>query len=158
MNKLVFGHDSEVAEWVARNIPSLAGQKFEKFSAIGVVDANDEALAGVVYHDYRPKFRTLEISMAAVSPRWASRGIIRALLSYPFLQIGVNKVWTASEHTNARAIKFLKGIGMTQEGVMRHQFGPKNHAVIHGLTRVEFDRLFLRNENGQRIIVAPARA
>lgn len=159
MNKLLFGHDSEVADWVLRHIPTLRGAPFGSCAAIGVLDDLGNPLAGVVYHDYQQQFATMQVSMAAVSPRWATRGTIRALLSYPFLQAGINKVWAASPHTNERALKFLAGIGMKKEGVLRHQFGPKVHAVINGLTRVEFDRLFLKgNSHGQKHPVSAARA
>lgn len=150
---LVHGHDSDVAAWVASHIPSLRGEAFGPCAAIGVTDDQGNPVAGVVFHDYQKNFATMQISMAATSPRWASRSTIRALLAYPFLQIGINKVWTATAHTNARALKFQKGIGMTQEGVMRHQFGPKIHAVMHGLTRTEYERRYFPKdtENGQKL-------
>lgn len=77
--------------------------------------------------------------MAATSPRWASPSVIRGLLSYCFNQLGVNKAWTATPHTNTRAIRFNKGIGFRQEATLRHHFGPNVHAVICSMIKTEWE-------------------
>lgn len=110
---------------------------FGPCTAIGVINGRNEPLAGVVYHDYQPEFSTMQVSMAAISPRWAMRGIIRELLSYPFDQVQVNKLWAALPHTNERAIRFIRGLGFTQEAVLGRHFG-KTHAVICRLYKEDY--------------------
>ena len=65
-----------------------------------------------------------------------------AILRYPFVQLAVNKCWTAIPHDNERAIRFNKGIGFKQEAVLRHQFGPKRHAAICSMMRGEYLRRY----------------
>jgi RimJ/RimL family protein N-acetyltransferase len=146
--RLVFGADKEVADWVAAQIPHLQGGSFGPCSAIGVVD-NEILVAGVVYHDYQQSCKTIQLSMMASTPRWAQRGIVRALLHYPFMQIGVQKVWTTTPHTNERAIRFNKGIGFKQEAVLARHFG-EAHAVICRMFRKDYERLFMRKDDGQK--------
>ena len=137
---LVFGEDQLVAEWVARRIPHVH-REFRDFAAIGVWDG-EKLAAGVVYNDHQAKYGTLQISMAADSPRWAQRGVIRALLHYPFEQVGVNKVWTATPHENERAIRFNLGIGFTREATLRHHFGRKKHCVVCSMLSNEYRRRY----------------
>lgn len=138
--RLIFGEDAAVAEWVASRIPHLYGE-FRDFAAIGVWD-DAQLAAGVVYNDHQPEYGTLQLSMAADTPRWAQKGVIRALLHYPFEQVGVNKVWTATPHRNERAIRFNLGIGFTREATLRHHFGRKNHIVICSMLANEYRRRY----------------
>jgi len=147
--RLLFGQDDAVAGWVAARIPHVGDLGFGACKAIGVVGASGVLAAGLVYHDYQPRARTIQLSMAADSPRWATKQVIRLLLFYPFEELGLNKVWTATPHTNTRALKFNKGVGFVQEGVLRHQFGPGEHAVICGMLRKDYLRLVERLTHGQ---------
>ena len=137
--KLVFGHDAAIADWTARHIAHV-NRDFGPCSAIGVVDGN-RPLAGVVYHDYQPEYGTMQVSIAAISPRWAQKGIIYALLSYPFDQIGIYKLWSAIPMKNERSLKFNLGIGFKQEGILAHHFG-KDHAVISRMFRKDFEKRY----------------
>ena len=99
-------------------------------------------LAGVVYHDYQPEYGTIQLSMAAVNPMWARRENLRALLSYPFNQLGVFKAWIATASDNAHGLKTFEHIGFKREATLAHHFGMKRHAVICRMLRTEYDRLF----------------
>lgn len=136
--RLLFGHDQVVARWVKDHIEHMRSD-FGPSSAIGVTDEQGQPLAGVVFHDYQPDYGTIQLSAAASSPRWASRRVIASILSYPFRQLGVHKVWTATQHTNTRAIRFNKGIGFVQEGVLRDHFGQSVHAVICRMLKQDYE-------------------
>ena len=138
---LVFGQDQSVAEWVAQRVPHMFG-RFRDFSAIGVSDGNS-LVAGVVYHDYYPAYKHIQISMAADNPKWAQRGIIRALLSYPFDQLKCERITLTVPHTSARVLKFTKGIGFVSEGVLRRAFGD-SHAVVLGMLSRDYLKLVNR--------------
>lgn len=147
--RLVLGQDKPVADWVARQLGYTEPNFFGPCKAIAVTGSNDEPLAGVVFNGYSPRFKTIEISMAAVSPRWARRGVIHALLAYPFDQLGCERVQVCIPLGNKRAQRFCKGLGFVQEGVIRKGFGT-DHAVVMGMLRKEFARMFERNKgNGQ---------
>ena len=141
--KLVLGQDDAVAAWVARKIGFDDPDFFGPCKAIAVADANDVPLAGVVFSDFREWNRSCSVSIAAESPRWATRGVIHALLSYPFDQLGCQRVTTFCRLSNARALKLCKGLGFVREGVARYGFGDE-HAVVMSMLRKEFDRMFRR--------------
>lgn len=136
--RLVFGADAEVARWVADHIPDV--DDFGPCTAIGV--ATDRLIAGTVFHDYQPKFGTIQLSMAATSPIWARREIIAGLLSYPFEQLGCFKVSTITAHDNNRALKVNEHVGFKREAILAHQFGKKRHAVVMRLLRPDYLRLY----------------
>ena len=132
---LIFGCDEAVAEWVCNRIPHA--EPFGECVGIGVAD-DAELLAGVVFDQWSEMHKTLQLSMAADSPRWAKRGIVYALLSYAFDQAGAQKLWTATPISNERALKFNLGVGFTKEAVLGHHFG-KEHAVICRMYRKDFE-------------------
>lgn len=138
--QLVFGHDAVLCAWAAQRIKNMPRGFEHTARAIGVMD--DVLQAVVIYHDYQPDHGTCQISVAAVSPRWAQRGIIRALLGVPFEQYGVQKLWSVMEQSNKRAIRFNLGIGFKQEATLRHQYGRGQHAVMTSILDREFHKIY----------------
>ena len=128
-----------VAAWAAERIDAVRGGDFGPCQVAGVV-VGGVLVAAVVFHDWQDNARTLQLSMAADSPRWASPDVLRGLFRYAFVRAGANKLWTATPHTNARAVRFNHGIGMKQEATLRHHFGPKSHAVICSMLAAEWQR------------------
>lgn len=131
-----------IQNWVAHAIPHVGPQGFGPAQAMGVVSDREELQAGVVFHDYQPEYGTMQVSVAASTPMWAKPDHIKAIMAYPFEQIGVYKLWSAIPHTNERAIKFNKHIGFKQEAVLAHHFGHKVHAVITRLYQPDYRRLY----------------
>lgn len=144
--KLVLGQDDVVAHWVARKLGFDDPGFFGPAKAILVADNDDKALAGVVFHSYRELYRSIDISIAAESPRWATRGVIHALLAYPFDQLDCQRVQVTVPLKNRRAQRFAQGIGFVKEGVLRRGFGT-DHAVVSSMLRHEFNRLFVRSRD-----------
>lgn len=149
--------DSEnVAKWVANLIPDVRPLGFDACKAIGVISSAGAPLGGAVFHDWQPHFRTISVSCAAVSPRWLTRSIIADILSYPFEELGLFKVWSAISIRNGRSLKLCEGIGFSKEGTLRHQFGFKNHAVVFGMTLPEFTAKYRKEHHGQQAQSADA--
>lgn len=150
MNHLIFNKDDLLLEWCASQLPYVGrGADFGPARAIGVATGKtktDRLMAVVVFHDYRPSYRTCQISMAATDPRWASRRTIRDILAFPFYQYGVNKVWVSIPHTSPRVIKFVKAIGFTQEAVLKEHFGRGVHCVVCRLMFHEYERRYLKKD------------
>ena len=138
---LLFGHSDLVAQWVLDKIPDV--QTFGKCEAIGVGNVDTGRLyAGIVFHNYEPLYETISVSIAAVNPMWATRATIKALLHYPFEQIGCNLVTAIMRSTNARSIKTNHAIGFKRDGTLRHRFGQGVHAVTASMTRNEYRKLY----------------
>jgi len=138
---LVFG-DPRLLDWTARQIPhvgSAAGWHREGAKALGIIDWEGHLLAAMVVHGYNPLHGDAQISMAATSPRWASKATISKLLAYPFKQLGCQRITTLIPSRNFRALRFNVGLGFVQEGVARRGFG-SDDCVILGLLREDAER------------------
>lgn len=142
--QLVFGHDAAVADWVAERIAHVgSGAAFGPLSAIGVA-RDGQMIAGIVYHGHMAAYRTGEISFAADTPRWATRGVVRALLHVPFVQYGYRRLSAVTRHDNEPAARLLTGLGFKREGTAREFFAPKSHGVIFGMLAKEYAALMKR--------------
>lgn len=127
-------------EWCSSRI----GGNFQIGSvAIGVAEG-DSILAVAAFDNYRKspagKPLSIECSFAADSPRWITRGTIRGILSYPFCQLGVQRVTTFIREDNERSIKFTYGLGFVQEGYMRDCAEDGLGVHITGMLRAEARR------------------
>ncbi|MFC3231267.1 hypothetical protein ACFOGJ_28725 [Marinibaculum pumilum] len=128
-----------LAAWTAARIDHVDGFA-PPCQCAAVTDAAGRVVAGIVFHDWQPAAGTLQLSMAAESPAWASRAVLAALFRYAFVTNGAAKLWTATPHRSERALRFNLGIGMRREAVLRHQFGPGRHAVICSMLAREWRR------------------
>lgn len=140
--KLLFNHDWAVAEWVRRRIPHMRNGSFGEpdlngrlpFGAIGITDGKEEwtLLGGVVFHDYRKQYRSIQWSAASDDPRWLNRTLITDIMKHPFEMLGCVRLNAYIPRRNERARKFHKVFGFQQEGLMRRGFGDDDCA-IYGL-------------------------
>jgi RimJ/RimL family protein N-acetyltransferase len=141
VSTLIYGNDELFANWAASRIPEIAHVGFGNCKTVAVATgtaATDRLLAVIVLHDYDHRHSTCQISIAAQSPLWATRGNIRAILSIPFEQYGCRKVWSVIASTNRRALRLNKGLGFRVEGTLRDQYGRKVHAVVTGMMVKEY--------------------
>lgn len=143
MNTLLFEADDFVGQWVVERIPHLPSvADLGPFKAIGVVNGG-AMLAGVIYHNYLPAHASCEVTFAADTPRWATRGIIRALLSVPFQQYDCRRLGAITPHKGeAMECRILQRLGFVREGTARQFFSETSHAAIFGLLRDDFNRLW----------------
>lgn len=161
MSCLVFGFDQELAVWAASLIPHMRGRTFGPCRSIGVMRGKDPEdisvpmQAVVVFHEFHEYERTCQVSIASRTPMWARREIIRTLFAYPFEQLNVNLLWSAMRQDNHRAIRFNEHLGFRRDGVLRHRFGHKQHAVVTSMTKSEYLKVW---KHGQIRAVAAASA
>lgn len=129
--RLVFNDDFAVGEWVARRIPHVgSSREWGAFRAIGIA-RGDQPIAGAVYNNSRGF--DMEISFAADSPRWATRGMVRAILAYPFVQCGCTRLTAVTAKRNKRARRLVEGLGFKQEGCLRRGLDGRQDAILYGL-------------------------
>ena len=141
--------NSALAAWCADRIGHMNGRQFGPCQSLAVMRGNEVA-AVVVLNDWLPENGTLQCSMAATTPRWATKGTLQALLFYVFATAKANKLWTAIPHDAERVLRFSRGIGLKPEATLRSHFGHKRHAVICSMLRSEYIRSpwFLEAANG----------
>lgn len=142
MSSLIYGHDAEIAGWVEDRIPHMFGNGFGPCSVLGVASNTGDLMAGVVFHDYQEELGTIQLSMAARNPMWARRSTIKDLLEYPFRQLGVYKVWTATPHLNEKALRVNKNIGFKAEATLAHHFGKNKHCVVSRMLLPDYNRIY----------------
>lgn len=135
---MVYGEDAFVANWVGERIDHMdSGADFGLCAAIGVMGSNERLIGGVVFNNWIPKTRNIEVSFASESPKWLTRNIICALLSYPYDQLKVQRLTAITPKRSASARRFLDSFGFKREGVVRRGFGDDD-AIISGLLEKEW--------------------
>jgi RimJ/RimL family protein N-acetyltransferase len=146
---LIFGFDEQLSRWACERIPWAIWHN--GIRAVGVADGDGpdaKLMAVITYSNYYPPkmidgrewYGTVEMGIAAATPRWATRRTIVNLLSIAFCQYKVRKVRLLCPSTNKRAIRFAEGIGFKPEGTLRHEYADGVHACVLGLLRKEFER------------------
>jgi RimJ/RimL family protein N-acetyltransferase len=110
-------------------------ESFGPCACLGVWDG-ENILAAMVVYGYSRRKGQCHIAMVADTPKWASKSVISALLKYPFEQLGCRRVTTYTASKNERALRFNRGMGFKQEGLMRHAYG-EDDCVIMGLLKEE---------------------
>lgn len=140
--------------WAAERIPHVGAAGFSgPVMPVAVVNNAGRLRAVIVFHDWMPAFRTLQVSGASETPYWAKPGNIKALYHYAFAVAGAHLLW-ATTPEDLPAWRFDKHIGMTQDGPpLRHRFGPGRHAVICSMTADEWrqSRWHTGDEHGDAV-------
>jgi hypothetical protein len=132
--KFVFGQDELVASFVAAMIPHMRGRGFGKCRAIGVVDADNELIAGWVYHHLAPEAGIVEISCAALPGRlWVTPETLRVMYDYPFMECGCQMIIHKVLRTNQRLLRQFAALNCDLRTFPR-LFGRHEDGVICSLT------------------------
>lgn len=130
---LIFNCDEALAAWAGQRL----GMEIAKpNTSIGVAHRN-KIVAVAVFNNFRGP--NIEITFVTTSPRWASPGAVKAILAYPFLQLGCKRVTAIIEATNQPARAFLCRLGFKLEGVHPDVF-PSGAAETYGLLRKDASR------------------
>lgn len=126
-------------DWVAARMPCVVD--FSNAAAIGVTRDN-KLIAGVVFNNLALNEQgyphDIDVSIAADSPRWATKENIFTILSYPFNQLGCARVSAYQPKGHKRARRLVEGIGFQYEGKKRQGLPNGQDMVIYGMLRDEF--------------------
>lgn len=135
-------NSKQLAEaYLKERIPHLGGGGIGA-AQYGIVINGGKALAVVAFHQWDEPAKTMQVSMAADTPRWATKRTIAELLRYPFERAGAFKLWTMQPDHEAgrRAARFNQGIGFRREAVLPDQYGPALAAIVTAMTRPEWEK------------------
>ncbi|MCH8313735.1 MAG: GNAT family N-acetyltransferase [Nitrospinae bacterium] len=135
--EILYKHDKEVRDWMARQLPGQAVDEIEKYTALGVT-SDGEIIAAFLFYNYFKAYGTMELGMATTSPMWANKETMAGLFGYPFYQLGVNKLWAAIAADNVKAIKTAEHAGFKRETELEDHYGPNKPAVLLRILRREF--------------------
>jgi RimJ/RimL family protein N-acetyltransferase len=127
VGSILLGADALVGDMVKARIPHMRGQEWGPHAALGVV-RRGTLVGGVVYHGYRGF--DVQISAAFDHVGWALPGTLRALCSYPFLDLKVGRVSVVTGRKNKKARKLLRDLGFRFVGVAKRGLDGTEDAFI----------------------------
>lgn len=128
--QLIVGESAYFANWAAQHLDTPIDTTM--CHAIGIMDGAN-IIGSVVYSHYYG--HDMQMTIATVSPRWCTRGVLRALFDYPFNQLGCARVTAVTTKRNKAARKLLGRLGFVLEGVLRNGYDGRRHALVYGLLR-----------------------
>lgn len=136
---LVIDKDPEILrQWIERrirlHIPAFDVPRDAQ--CIGIADDQRRLLGVAAFYNYSPRFQSIEVAFAADDPRAVTRAAIRAILSYPFRQLGCARVTSIVPKRLRHARRFNERLGFVLEGVARRGF-LRDDAMIYGLLAEE---------------------
>lgn len=116
LGAVVYGRDTEVAQWVGRSIPGYFPSPGAK--ALGVIKGGT-LVAGVVYE--RCNGFHCEVSITARdSSGWADRRTLFALFHYPFNQLGCLALTVTVPLSNLKSLNLATKLGFARIALIPH--------------------------------------
>jgi RimJ/RimL family protein N-acetyltransferase len=121
-----------------------------------VVDKNDNLIGGVVFNQYQPQYRNIEVSFAASRSNWLTPNLVTGILSYAFDQLGCNRITSLTPKKLRKARQFLQKFGFKHEGTVRFGYGDDD-TIISGLLASEWSqhRFNVSRERSPSLSLAP---
>lgn len=137
VGSVLYHADKAVCQWVSERVPIMAGrQPNELYAALGIV-ARGQMAAGIIFHNYRPTAKDMEITVAAESALWCRPKVLTRLFTYPFHQIGVKRITCMTSRSNKRCRRLIEGLGWKLEGVVRKAFDGREDLFVYGMLKSE---------------------
>jgi RimJ/RimL family protein N-acetyltransferase len=141
---MLYGFNRHVAAWAGER---LGIADWGPCKTIGVL-RNGDLVAAAVFNQWRPP--NIEISFVTTSRRWATPEAVRAILAYPFIQLGCKRITSTTEATNQRARAFLCRLGFREEGYHPDAL-PTGDAVSYGLLARDAARWLRAGEVSEQV-------
>lgn len=113
MIALIYDADTIVSEFVSSLIPGC--RRFENHRAIGFA-LDGLLIGGTVFTNYDPEAGVIEMTTAAVNPRWLTKRVMHAIFSYPFDGLGCQMVYLRVSERNHRMVSIARRFGF--DGVL----------------------------------------
>lgn len=120
----VFGQD----EFIAKYVGDALGLVFSgPYVAIGFVDEAGTLRGGAVFNNYNKS----NIDLTIYCPGVTTRGLIRVVMHYVFVQLKCNRMTGRTRLDNKNTQKLLPRLGFKYEATQKQYYGPdKNDAAV----------------------------
>ena len=115
-------------QWAANRLQCEFGQCLTLANEV-----NGDVQAVVVFHN--PRKTSCELSIVSKSPRWGSRGFIRAVFEFGFLHW--HRLYCLIEPGNTQSIRLAEGVGFVKEGCLREAADSGADLYIYGMLKHE---------------------
>ena len=99
---------------------------------ISHLDKGGELTGGVIYNGYTRA--SINMHVAAFSPRWGSRDMLWVCFDYPFNQLGCRKVFGQVPSKNDHALEFNLKLGFKIEALIPDVF-PEDDLIVVSMSR-----------------------
>ena len=115
--RLIFNDDARVAGWVSERIGHPISPPYV---AIGMTDDGRLYCGGAVFNCWNGA--NIELTIAMERP--VTRGILRALYHYVFIQSKATRLSAHTKRSNKKVARLLPKLGFQFEGVAKRYYGP----------------------------------
>lgn len=102
------------------------------FEITAIANRSGEVVGAVYYTNFRGN--SIEMGWAG-EKGWLTRGNLAAMFGYPFLQLGVQRVWGLVHRHNKPSRALAEKLGCRVVGVADGEYGPGQDAIIYSMTR-----------------------
>lgn len=133
---IIFEPKKILLHFAADRIPGMTPEEFMPCSVIGFADLRDGLMAVAIFNNYRLHKGVgidAQMTFVACTPRWATRGNIRAVFTYAFHQLRLPRLTCITAKGNKRARKLCEGMGFTREGTHPRGVDGVQTAISYGL-------------------------
>jgi hypothetical protein len=129
---VVAGLDKLVAAYV-EDILGFDVVGVTPYVGFAVYNAQNTVVAGILITNYRG--HDCEITMAADTPKWAQRNVLRVVFEYIFYRMKCVRCTcsVAKRKGTGRTRRFLVGMGFALEGSLRRAYDGEYDALVYGL-------------------------
>ncbi len=101
-----------LSSFVDRSING-SGLGFGNSIAMGIYDGKKLA-AAVVFHNYEPRSRVIEMSAAAVNKRWLTRPVLQRMFDYVFEDAGCQMVVLRVSEKHKPMVRIARAYGFSE--------------------------------------------
>lgn len=127
-------------DWVSLNVLGITGVYDDSSKAIGnVIDG--KLVSAVTYNNFRVRpdgsFLSVEMGIYSNDKKWATKDYLRAVFSYPFIQLGMERVETTCSAGRPDVIAFNQKLGFKKECIKRKAWPLGGDAVQFSMLRDE---------------------
>lgn len=132
-SQFVYGDDEHLVAWAEAKIPHHRFRDDAK--AIG--HERDGEIVGVaVFDTFSPNGCCMGLASDG-SRRWMTRDFAVAVMAYPFVQCGFNRITCIISALNEPSLRYTRHFGWTQEGVFREAGPLGEDMILFGMLRRE---------------------
>lgn len=121
---IITDQDPRLLEWIGQKLNTT----FDQRTCRTVAHVTATSMCVVVYSRFSQY--GCEITVYSDSPKLATREFLKAIYSYPFIQLGLRRVTFVTRASNTRAIRLALYVGAKQEGRIREAFGDEDGILL----------------------------
>lgn len=93
------------------------------------IDTDGSMAGAAIYQNYDPSHGTIELSAAAVTPRWLARNVLYEMFEYPFDQLGCQAVVMRCDPEDGRLARIFRAYGFKRYDIPRLRGRDRSEAI-----------------------------